>query len=273
MLVCKVCGGNHVYGIIPNALQLEVELDKVGDITERLLREAGMWDANSRAHSIRRMVVSEQIKFKDLTDTMISEFACRNCGEKGPIEIFDSVNFCRCRNRTDDVYICKKHEFLLCANCIEGYMCDECSISACILNPENSKTHGYREIMGDLLNAGRRSRDRAVHAEPEIDFGEDDDDFEPELAEETEQPRPILRPIRRTNPIWSVASTVDSISTGSTSANTTQAFDSRGRIIEEYEGRRERRIAEEEALNQAEAAIDRTIAIEREAREARERNR
>lgn len=198
MLVCKKCGDNHVYGIIPNALQLEVELDKVGDITERLLREAGMWDSDSRSHNIHRMVVSELIKYGDLTDDLIKEFVCRGCNTKGPMKSFESTNFCRCGTRTDNVYICEKHRFILCAHCIDSYMCAECAIFTCLLNPENKKTKGFREVMGEEYTQ-RRSRGRYSSEPPtfEPNFDGDDPDFEDE--EDDEEPLPLPEEVEMQN--------------------------------------------------------------------------
>ena len=143
MLVCKHCGGSRVMGIIPNAIRLEVQVDRVGDITEKLLKDAGLWKENRHTN---QMVVSEQIRYDDINFENVDQLVCKDCGRVGNIDLFDNINQCRCGNRTDVVVLCRKHLFIICPRCFEPYMCDECRIMECTLNPKNKDSGGYAKV-------------------------------------------------------------------------------------------------------------------------------
>jgi len=180
VLVCKQCGSNRVFGIVPNALQLEVQLDRVGEVTERLLRESGIWEP-SRGNNIRHMVVSEKVKYEDLSMETITQFVCKSCNHVAEIDGFDNINHCRCGARTDNVVLCERHLFIACGSCFDRKMCNDCTLNRCVLNPRNA-SGGYEEVFRN-------------YREEETNKCEDeDDDFEVEAIAFVEDEPPLNEP-------------------------------------------------------------------------------
>ena len=172
MLVCKHCGSGRVMGIIPNAIRLEVQVDKVGDITEKLLKDAGLWKENRH---INQMVVSEQIRYDDINFEDIDHLVCKDCGRVGSIDLFDNINQCRCGNRTDVVILCKRHLFIVCPRCFEPHMCNSCKVIECTLNSKNTDSGGYAKVFEGY----------------QVEF---DDWHEDDLPDLVDEDRPFVQP-------------------------------------------------------------------------------